>query len=77
MHLLAIVRLRPTPPVLREEIMILMSFSSPNCSICLSREMGDTLPVICMDVVSYYDLLPFPNLGRTTVYFQPSSSHMY
>lgn len=53
MHLLAMVKLRPTPPVFREEIMILISFSLPNCSICLSREVGDTFPVIYIDSVSY------------------------
>jgi hypothetical protein len=68
MHLLAIVKLRPTPPVLREEIMILMSFCLPNCSICLSREMGDTLPVICMDVVSYVTRFFFLTLTYNCVF---------
>lgn len=53
MHLFAIVKLRPTPPVFREEIMILTSLSLPNSSICLSREVGDTFPVIYIDIVSY------------------------
>lgn len=33
--------------------MILISFSLLNCSICLSREVGDTFPVIYMGIVSY------------------------
>lgn len=72
MHLLAMVKLRPTPPVLREEIMILMSFSLLNCSICLSREMGDTFPVICIGIVSFVTRC-FPNFNvRLRISSSPS-----